>query len=110
LSANCCCGVDASDSAHEPIAASATLLRRCRDAAGWIAPAAVLALLPKCPVCIAAYVAVGTGVGISMPAAAHLRTLLVILCVASLTYLIARKIGRKVGSNVGSNLGGMTHA
>jgi hypothetical protein len=96
LSAHCCWGVDSSDPAREPIAESATFVRRWRDFAGWIVPAAGLALLPKCPVCIAAYVAVGTGVGISIPAAAHLRTLLLIICVASLSYLIARKVGRVV--------------
>ena len=90
-----CCRAISGDPAREPIAESATF-RRCRDLAGWIVPAAGLALLPKCPVCIAAYVALGTGVGISIPAAARLRTLLVIICVASLSYLIARKVGRVV--------------
>ncbi|HKN01159.1 MAG TPA: hypothetical protein VJX23_11630 [Candidatus Binataceae bacterium] len=89
-----CCEVASKDPGREPTAASPSFVRRCRDFAAWIAPAAGLALLPKCPACIAAYVAVGTGVGLSMPAAAHLRMLLLILCVASLSYLIARKFVR----------------
>lgn len=90
MSARCCCGVDARD----PIGVSARAVRRCRDVVGWILPAAGLALLPKCPVCIAAYVALGTGVGISIPAAAHLRTLLAVLCAGSLSCLIATKVRR----------------
>ncbi|MHB8384749.1 MAG: hypothetical protein ACYDC3_20720, partial [Candidatus Binataceae bacterium] len=97
LNAHGCCGVVSSDPEREPIGASATPPTRLRSVAGWLVPAAGLALLPKCPVCIAAYVALGTGVGISIPAAAHLRTLLVIICVASLSYLIVRKVGGRVG-------------
>ncbi len=36
---------------------SSSFLSRLRELARWLAPAAVLALLPKCPLCLAAYVA-----------------------------------------------------
>src|SRR5215467_2775117 len=57
---------------------------RLGGVAGWVGSAAVLALVPKCPACIAAYLALGTGVGISMSAAAHLRGVLVLACSVSL--------------------------
>jgi hypothetical protein len=52
----------------------------------------MLALLPKCPACLAAYVAIGTGVGLSLSTATPLRLLLVLLCVAVLSYLAARRL------------------
>ena len=58
---------------------------RVGELAGWVGSAAGLALMPKCPACIAAYLALGTGVGISMTAAAHLRTALIF---AGITLLI----------------------
>jgi hypothetical protein len=67
-------------------------IRRCLDAAAWIIPAALLAILPKCPVWLAAYIALGTGLGIPLAAATYLRALLVILCVASLSFLTASRV------------------
>jgi len=60
------------------------------DVAGYVVPAAVLALLPKCPFCLAAYLAIGTGLGIATSTAAHLRTLLLIVCVVCLVFMAAK--------------------
>lgn len=64
--------------------------RRCREAAGWIVPGGILALLPKCPACIVAYLAIGSGIGISISTAIYLRIGLITLCVLSLTYFALR--------------------
>lgn len=72
----------------------ASRLRRVGELAGWILPSATLALLPKCPVCVAAYVAFATGIGISLPTATYLRAMLVALCLASLSFITARRVRR----------------
>ncbi len=95
-----CCEASASDSGSAPFAASITdaephpltFARRCLDIAGWIVPSAILALIPKCPACLAAYVAMGTGVWLSLSTAMHLRAALLILSIASLLYLVATRL------------------
>jgi hypothetical protein len=64
------------------------------DSAGWIVPAMIVAILPKCPACLAAYIAIGTGLGISISTATHLRILLLALCGASLSWFVARHLRR----------------
>lgn len=62
-------------------------LRRGISASAWLLPGSLLVLMPKCPACFAAYIALFTGVGISMPAASGLRLFLIVACAASLLLL-----------------------
>ena len=102
MSDHLCCEVTSSGSSLETIEARTmhdaphrpALARCCRDIAGWMIPGVILALLPKCPLCLVAYIALGTGVGLSISTATILRMLLVILCCASLVYVAARRVRR----------------
>ena len=60
--------------------------RRSLDLTAKVVPLAVLAVLPKCPACLAAYVALGTGIGLSLTAATYIRLSLIVVCAASLAY------------------------
>ena len=87
MSGDGCCRREAARPAGRPAAGGA---RRCLAAAEWVAPAAALALLPKCPVCVAAYVSLATGVTLSVAAAAYLRAGLAALFTAVLVLLAVR--------------------
>ena len=70
--------------------------RRCFGVGGSIGPGAMLLLLPKCPACVAAYLAVWTGAGLAGPVAEYLRPVLATIFVLSMMYLVAgRLIGRR---------------
>ena len=66
--------------------------RRGGEIAGWLIPGATLVLLPKCPVCVAAYVALFTGVGLSVAGASTLRTSLLVLSVTALFLLLLKSV------------------
>ena len=87
----CCCG----DGGGGEVGDRSTLARRCGAAATWIVPASTLALMPKCPVCVAADVALATGLGVSVSAAAYLRTGAIAACVVVLLYLAAKTLRRR---------------
>jgi hypothetical protein len=61
--------------------------------AGWLIPTAILALIPKCPLCIALWLA-AAGFSLSLTTIANLRTALMILCLTALTTLITLRLRR----------------
>jgi hypothetical protein len=61
----------------------------------WLIPTAILALLPKCPLCIAAWMAVA-GLSLSLSTLTNLRTALIILCVISLIAFAAATLRRLI--------------
>lgn len=79
-------------------------LRRARGAAGWIVPGAVLALMPKCPICLAAYVALGTGFTMSFSSAHILMRVLTVLCLSTLSLCVVRRVVRFCQNKQSSNL------
>ncbi len=63
-----------------------------RRALSWIVPSVVLAALPKCPLCLAAYVALFTGFGISLAAAKFAWWAIGISCLVALVYVSATTV------------------
>ena len=69
---------------------------------GWVVPSAALVFMPKCPACVAAYVALLTGLGISVTTAGYLRIGLLTVCFGALAWLAARRI-RRSGASAGND-------
>jgi len=82
FSGNVCAGHDVPD--HR------TGRRRVREALGWIVPGALLGLMPKCPMCLAAYVALGTGITMSCSSAQILMRTLTALGIGTLALCLVR--------------------
>lgn len=71
-----------------------------RQAIRWIVPSVILAAMPKCPMCVAAYVTLLTGCGISLAAAISMWWVVVVGCAGSLAYFTmqaVRRVMRKRG-------------
>jgi hypothetical protein len=73
------------------------LARRLSRAAASILPGAVLVLLPKCPLCLAAWLSVVTGIAVPAAVVAPVRGLIVIFWAAAVA-LGATQIVRRRGS------------
>jgi hypothetical protein len=59
-----------------------------------IMPAIAFTLIPKCPVCLAGYVALSTGIGLSITTATYMRIVLIIVCILSLIYFVVKHVRR----------------
>jgi hypothetical protein len=71
--------------------------RRLAKGAASILPGAALAFLPKCPLCVAAWLTAATGVGFSAAGAEWIRGMLVAFWIAAVA-LILRRANRIAGS------------
>ena len=63
---------------------------RWRGIAGFTGSGALLLLVPKCPMCVAAYLALWTGASVATPIATRLRPMLEIAFAASALLLLVR--------------------
>jgi hypothetical protein len=103
---SCCCndGELAAHAVPEPVAHSSarpsSWPRRIATLIKWAIPVTTLALLPKCPACVAAYALLFTGIGLSRPAATGMRWTLIALSLAALGYLLLRAVRRLVTTAV----------
>ena len=64
--------------------------RKTAGKSGWLLPGILLVLMPKCPICFAAYIALVTGISIPITAAAWLRGSLIAGCIGALVWLAIR--------------------
>jgi hypothetical protein len=70
---------------------------RPSGAAASLLPGAALLLLPKCPLCLAAWLGLA-GIGVSAAAAAWMRCLIVLIWVVAVALVAARIIRGRAGS------------
>ena len=76
-----------------PVSKPAGFFRRVIRFIKPVLPAFLLALVPKCPFCLAAYVALGTGIGLSVASAKLLHISLLCAGVIPLSLFAAKHIG-----------------
>ncbi|HEY3456586.1 MAG TPA: hypothetical protein VGK64_18550 [Bryobacteraceae bacterium] len=75
-------------------AASRRLARRLSRAAASILPGAAVVLLPKCPLCLAAWLTAATGIGFSAAGATWARGALVMFWIAVLLLVVMSIVRR----------------
>jgi hypothetical protein len=73
---------------------SRTCRRRMGEMFAWFVPTATLVLIPKCPACLAAYVMLWSGIGLSLSTATWMRWGLIFISLTLLLCLIVNRLGR----------------
>jgi cell division protein FtsW (lipid II flippase) len=84
----CCCDTDVARDAPAAPSIRTVWPRRVATLIQWALPLTTLALVPKCPACVAAYVLFFTGIGLSFAAAAALRWTLIAFSIAAVGCLL----------------------
>jgi hypothetical protein len=90
MSAHSCCQAPARSRSLR----ASSALPRIGAALEWVIPGAIFVAIPKCPACVAAYIALATGVGVSLSTAANLRTLALTLCLGTLACFVIKRAAR----------------
>jgi hypothetical protein len=88
MSARCTCAVQVAEQQirNRPDSRVKPFLSRAR----WLLPTVFLAIIPKCPLCLAAYIMAATGIGMSVATASIVRTTCVYACGVSIFYLFVK--------------------
>src|ERR1700749_1282111 len=102
MSTTCCCQRRPQGEAET--GSQKTLGWRIKKAVGLILPGMFLALMPKCPMCLAAYVALGTGFTLSYTSAHLLMRALPALCISTLAFCVVRRMMKYFRQKHPSNL------
>lgn len=89
------CNLDSSPDSMTPPREQAAprkknFLRRIRLGIKWLFPTTLMVLMPKCPMCLAAYIALFTGLELSFTTARWLYITLWAFCILSLSYLFLK--------------------
>ena len=74
-------------------------IRKAREILAWVLPSVALVFVPKCPACLAAYVALCTGLGMSFTSATYLRWAWLSLCIGALLFLLVTRVRSRFANN-----------
>jgi hypothetical protein len=88
----CCKAATVDKKVRDTISRPVAFACRCVNLVKWPAPGTAFALLPKCPICLAAYVAAATGLRLSLTSARYMQLSLVVLCAGVFLYMILRNV------------------
>lgn len=80
----------------EDVRSLTSIVQQISTISSWILTWGVVLATPKCPACLATYVAFSTGIGLSISTASSIRMGLIAACFASLAFLTTRLIRQRI--------------